>query len=401
MTSTAIPAHVPANLIGSFPLVLGQVTDENPFDRIIPDIHEGPVAIYVPGGYLNMEGAWVFRRAVDLQFVYADTEHFSVKDFAPFSKLLGDSWNLVPAEIDQPDHDLFRLVLNPLFAPRRMAALESSVRTYARQYIDAFKQQGHCEFVNDFAFRFPIAVFLELMGLPMSRVEEFLVWEKGLLHDPDINNIIAATRAVKNYLLEEIAERRKNPRDDLITYGLNAEINGRKWTEDELFGFCFNLFIGGMDTVSTTVALHFRHLAERPDHQQYLRENPDKIPSAVEELMRAYAPAMQARTCIKPVRIAGAQVLPGDKVLMTPMIANRDPEAFENPNEIRLDRNPRHLNFGYGIHRCLGAPLARREVIIAIEEFLKAIPQFRIASGAKIITHLGGVIQPDCLPLVW
>jgi cytochrome P450 len=401
MSATSIPAHVPQSLIGSFPLVLGQVTEENPFDRIIPDIHKGPVAMYVPGGYLGIEGAWVFRRAVDLQNVYADTEHFSVKDFAPFSKFLGDSWSLVPAEIDPPNHGFFRAALNPLFAPRRMAALEQRVRTYARQYIDEFKHKGQCEFVNEFAFRFPIAVFLELMGLPMSKVEEFLLWEKGLLHDPDVNNIIAATRAVKNYLLGEIEDRRKNPRDDLITYGLNAEMNGRKWTADELFGFCFNLFIGGMDTVSTTISLHFRHLAEHPAHQTFLRDHPDQIPTAIEELMRAYAPAMQARTCIKPVQIAGAQVMPGDKVIMTPMIANRDPEAFDNPNAIILDRHPRHLNFGYGVHRCLGAPLARREVIIALEEFLQAIPQFRIAPDAKIRTFLGGVIQPDCLPLVW
>lgn len=401
MNSPAIPAHVPPNLIGTFPLVLGEVTEENPFHRIIPDIHKGPAVRYVPNGYLGIEGAWLFRRAEDLQTIALDTEHFSNKDFAPFAKFLGESWNLLPAEQDPPMHGLYREIINPLFTPRRMAALENRVRELAQLYIEPLKSRSECEFLSDFSFRFPIAVFLELMGLSMSNVEQFLEWEMGLLHEPDIAKITAATRAVCDYLLEQMDIRRKNPTDDLISFGLKAEVQGRKLTDDELMGWCFNLFIGGMDTVSTTTALFFRHLAENPEHQSFLREHPEKIPEAVEELMRVYSPSTTARTCVKQVTVAGVQVMPGDKVIMSWPVANHDPEAFENPDKVILDRNPRHQAFAFGIHRCVGAPLARREVIIAMQEFLKAIPQFRIKPGAKITTFLGGTIQPDCLPLVW
>lgn len=396
-----VPAHVPANLVGSYPLILGATTLENPFHRIIPQIHEGPEVMWCANGYLGHFPAWVFRRAKDLQAIYLDNEHFSSKDFAPFAKLLGDSWNNVPAEMDPPMHGLYRNMINPQFTPRKMAGLENRVREFAQMYINKFKDKGQCEFMSEFAFRFPINVFLELMGLPMDKVETFLDWENGLLHEHEIPKIIQATRNVKEYLWSEIEERRKNPRDDLITFGIQAEIDGRKLTDDELFGFCFNLFIGGMDTVSTNVAWQFRHLAENPADQAKLRANPELIPTATEEMFRAYAAVTTARTCIKPVVINGAQLMPGDKILMATTLANSDPAEFENPGEVRLDRNPRHLTFGTGIHRCVGAPLARREVIIALEEFLKAIPEFRIAPDAKIVTQLGGVVQPETLPLVW
>jgi len=399
--SAAIPAHVPPHLVGEYPLVLGATTFDNPFHKLIPQLMEGPEVMWVPNGYLGHFPAWVFRRAKDLQQIYLDNEHFSSKDFAPFAKLLGENWNNVPAEVDPPMHGLFRNMVNPRFTPRRMAALEGRVREFAQFYINKFKDKGHCEFMNEFAFRFPINVFLELMGLPMDKVDTFLEWENGLLHEHDMAKVAEATRNVKNYLMGEIEERRKNPRDDLITFGVEAEIDGRKMTEDELFGFCFNLFIGGMDTVSTNTAWQFRHLAENPQDQAKLRANPELIPTATEEMFRAYAAVTTARTCIKPVQIHGVQLMPGDKILMATTLVNRDPNEFENPNEVRLDRNPRHLTFGTGIHRCVGAPLARREVIIAIEEFLKAIPEFRIAPDAKIRTQLGGVIQPETLPLVW
>jgi len=396
-----IPAHVPAELVGSHPLVLGNTTEEDPFERIIPDIHKGPAAVYVPGGCLGMENAWFFRRAKDLQAIFADTEHIAVKDAAPFAKLMGEHWQILPVDVDPPIHTHFRIALNPLFSPRRMAAMEERVRHLARHYIEKFKNRGECEFVSEFALSFPIAVFLELIDLPLSELDTFLKWERGLLHDPNVQNMIAATRATKEYLLGVIEERKKNPGEDLISFALGAKVDGRPWTEEEVFGFAFNMFLGGLDTVSSSLGLQFRHLAARPDHQNYLRENPDKIPVAIEEMFRAYAAALAVRTCVKAVEIGGVHLMPGDKIVMTPMVANRDPDEYANPNEVILDRNPRSQNFGFGPHRCLGAPLARREVIIAYREFLGAIPEFSIAPNAKITTELGNVIQLDRLPLVW
>jgi cytochrome P450 len=253
----------------------------------------------------------------------------------------------------------------------------------------------------DFAFEFPIKVFLELMGLPLELTKEFLKWEFGLLHSSNISDIISATRSVVDYLRGEIADRMVNPKDDLITYGVQAEIEGRKLTDDELVGFAFNLFIGGLDTVSTHMGLQFRHLAEHPDHQATLRAHPEMINDAVEEMMRGYAAVTTFRTCAKPIKVQGVQFLPGDKIAMATTLAGRDPEAYERPNEIILDRKSQHVSFAYGPHLCVGLHLARREMRIAMQEFLANIPAFGLQPGAVIRSHLGGMIQPVELPLVW
>ena len=222
----------------------------------------------------------------------------------------------------------------------------------------------------EFAFRFPTSVFLELMSLPMDRVDEFLSWEKKLLHSDNLADIADGVRSIRDHLLGVIEERRRHPGEDFISIGLAARIEGRSLSADELMGFCFGLFVGGMDTVSTNMGLHFRHLAQNKAHQDRLRANPTEIPVALEELLRAYSAVTTFRTCIKPVQIAGVQIMPGDKVAMATTLANRDPEAFSQPNEVQLDRNPRQMTFGYGPHRCVGAPLARRELTTAMEEFL-------------------------------
>jgi cytochrome P450 len=275
------------------------------------------------------------------------------------------------------------------------------VRGYARSAIDRFKDQGHCEIMNDFAFEFPIRVFIDLMGLPQENMAQFLAWEHQLLHGMNLAELTSATQSVTTYLREEIEKRRKNPTDDFISYGLNVEFGGRGLNDDEMMGYCFNLFVGGLDTVSTNIGHQFRHLAEHPDHQAYLRHEPGKIGEAVEELMRAYAASVTPRRCVKQVEIGGVTMMPGDPVLMAPFLANRDPEEFADPDNVILDRKPRHVSFGFGPHMCIGMHLAKRELRIAIEEFLVAIPEFRITPGAEVESYLGGMITPIKLPLSW
>ncbi len=155
------------------------------------------------------------------------------------------------------------------------------------------------------------------MGLPLSRTRHFLEWEMTLLHHQDVTIIAAATREVVAYLRGEIADRRANPTDDLISYGVQAQIDGRGLTEDELLGFTFNLFLGGLDTISTHIGLQLRHLAEHPPDQAKLRSQPDLIPQAIEEMMRAYAGVTTFRTCKKALNFNGVTMMPGDKIAMS------------------------------------------------------------------------------------
>lgn len=396
-----IPDHVPADLVKpDFPFIFGTTTDRDPFDDMAMGVHEGPDIIYAPHAYPGGTAAWVPRRMAHMRTIYLDTEHFSSTDFSPFSKLVGGNWINSPAELDPPAHGPFRQMVNPAFTPKAMAALEGKIRQYAIEYIDAFAARGSCEFMSEFAFEFPIKVFMDLMGLPHDRVAEFMEWEMNLLHNHDLSKIAEATRNVLDYLGGEIEDRRANPRDDLISFGVQGRIGDRPLTQDELLGFMFNLFIGGLDTVSTNMGLHFRHLGSAMEDQTHLRAKPSEIPHAIDELMRAYGAVTTFRTCIKETEVGGVRFMPGEKVAMSTTLAGRDPAEFDAPTQVRLDRKPRHVGFGFGIHTCVGMHLARRELRIAMEEFLARIPQFRIAPGHTVECHLG-MIQPVALPLVW
>jgi cytochrome P450 len=325
-----IPAHVPAELVRPFPYILGAKTKVPPHS-FIKAIHEGPEVIWAERCFNGVRGAWVPRRAEDLQRIYHDNEHYTSRGFAPFADLVGDTWYFVPAELDPPKHSLMRAAINPLFTPKRMAALEDKIRGYAREAIATFRDRGSCEFMSEFAFEFPVKVFMEMMGLPQSGVKQFLAWEHGFIHEHDLEKVKDATRAVVAYLREQIEDRRGNPRDDFITFGVQAEVEGRKFDDNELVGFCVNLFLGGLDTVSSTMGMHFLHLAERPDHQAILRAKPEMTPDAIEEMMRAYATVATSRECIKEDKIGGVTVKPGDKVHMATFLASHDPAAYPNP----------------------------------------------------------------------
>lgn len=395
-----IPDHVPADLVRPFPFVFGMTTDKDPFNDLAASVHEGPELIYAPHAYPGGTPAWIPRRMEDMRAIYLDTDHFTTHDFSPFSKLTGGTWINSPVELDPPAHGPFRQMVNPAFTPKAMAALEGKIREYAIEYIDGFAARGSCEFMSDFAFEFPIKVFMELMGLPHDRVAEFMEWEMNLLHNHDLSKIADATRKVVAYLSAEIDDRRANPRNDLISFGVAGQIEGRPLTQDELVGFMFNLFIGGLDTVSTNMGLQFWHLATHPEDQAALRANPANIPHAIDELMRAYGAVTTFRTCKKETTIRGVTIKPGDKVAMSTTLAGRDPAEFENPGLVDFSRRPRHVGFGFGIHTCVGMHLARRELRIAMEEFLARIPAFTLESGHTVTCHMG-MIQPVTLPLVW
>jgi cytochrome P450 len=283
-----------------------------------------------------------------------------------------------------------------------MMALDGRVRARARELIAGFKERGACEFVSEFAVPFPVSIFLDMVGLPQDQIQQFVEWERGLIHTTDADTRLNSLRAIKRLLVDTIEARKRNPGDDLISEALTLEVDGRKWTDDELFGYCFNLYLGGLDTVTSNLSLHFYHLATRPEDQRIMRANSqqDNV-VAIEELLRAYAAASTTRICTKPYEVAGETIMPGDVIIMATALPARDPEAYESPDEIRLDRRPIHVTLGHSFHRCLGQHLARRELQTAIEEFLRAIPQFRVEPRFEVPFFLGNVIHVPELRLNW
>lgn len=380
-------------------LYSNKIVHRHPHETIIPEIHDGPPVFYTQ---TPMAKAWIVRRGATLRAIYNDTDNFHKKGNSGFARMIGEDWAVIPTELDPPVHTAFRSALNPVYSPSRMAALDNSVRERAQTLIGRFKAKGGCEFIQDFAVSFPVSIFLDLIGLPQDRTDEFLKYETTLLRDPDMDHRVASVLAVKQILIEAIEERKANPADDLISKTLELEVDGRRWTDREVFGHCFNLYLGGLDTVTANLGLQFHHLATHADDQTTMRTNTAMQNAvAVEELLRAYAAVTTLRIVSKPVEIDGAQMQPGEVVFMSTPLAGRDPEGYDQVNEVRLDRKPTHVTLGHGIHRCLGQHLARRELQIAIAEFTREIPGFGIEPGFDVPFFWGNVIHVAELPLVW
>lgn len=401
MTVAALPSHVPPELAMEFPLTTRTIGYTNPFAEIIPEIHKGPAVFWGTNIFPGPQGGWVVRRQEDLIKVYENTTDFIKKGNSEFSTMIGEQWDVIPTELDPPKHTAFRRALEPVFSPKKMAELENKVAGRADEFIDKFADRGEVEFIKEFATPFPCTIVLDLLGLDCGRLEEFLNWEHNLLHTNDLSARQEAIRTLKAFLLAEIEDREKNPRDDLISNALTLEADGRKWTKTEVFGHCFNLFIGGLDTVTANLGHQFHHLATHPEDQRFLRENPDKIGLAVLELMRAYGAVTTMRICAKDTEIGGITIKAGDRVAMSTPLGSNDPEVYDSPQEVRLDRRPIHVSLGHGIHRCLGAHLARREINVAIKEMLTRLPEFRLKPGFKTPYLMSNVMHVQELQLVW
>jgi cytochrome P450 len=402
MATLDVAQSVSPKVVGHCALFDRRIVYENPYETIIPEIHAGPAVFYADNISVGPRPGWLVRRHADLRKIYSDAENFHKRGNTGFAQMIGENWDIIPTELDPPMHTGFRAALNPIFAASKIMKLDALVRERARFFIDKFKDRGSCEFVTEFGVNFPISIFLDLVGLEQERRPQFLSWENQLLHGTDHEARITSVRAVKDLLLEAIQDRKKKPGTDLISQALELKVDGRKWTDDEVFGHCFNLYLGGLDTVTSNMGLHFHHLATTPADQDVMRNNTStQNVVAIEELLRGYAAVTTNRICSKRYEIGGQTMLPGDFIAMSTPLAGRDPEAYEAPNEIRLGRRPTHLTLGHSIHRCLGQHLARRELQTAIEEFLKAIPRFRVEPGFKVPFFLGNVIHIPTLPLTW
>jgi cytochrome P450 len=334
--------------------------------------------------------------------VYQDAELFSSHHNADFARLIGEDWPLLPLEADPPNHAAWRILLNPIFAPARMRALEDDIEALARKLVDGILAKGETEFMADFGEVFPVQIFLKLFGLPLEHTEQFLKWENLLLHSRTIEGRQEGARAIVAYLRKVIAERRVDPVDDLLSYVATTEIEGRKLTPDEALGVAFLLYSAGLDTVANMLGFMFKHFAEHPQDQQKLRDDPALIPDALEELMRAYPIVVSGREVTRDVEFHGVKMRKGDVVSLATMLAGRDEREFPNPDVVDFGREKvSHITFAAGPHRCVGSHLARRELRIAVEEWLKRVPPFRIKPSERAVTHGVGVFGVEKLPLIW
>ncbi|WP_150304393.1 cytochrome P450 [Pseudomonas saliphila] len=402
--TNAIPSNVPAHLVQDFDLWAALTAQGENAYAWAAKLHESmPPIFWVPSlGFLP--GTWIPRRSEELRRILQDPETFSSAGLTPYPMLLGESWRLAPLEVDPPDHAKYRALLNPLFTPKKVNALEEDIRQLATQLIDDIAQTGRCDFNEDFAKPFPTLIFLKLMSWPLEHRPLFQHWTQTLIKSSDPQVVTDNAREITGWIRARIAECRANPGDDFTSYLLASQIDGRPLTDDEMLGINFLIFIGGLDTVTSTIGLFFRHLARNPEQQAQLRADPSLISDAVEEMLRSYSIVNMRRTVARDVQIGEATMKKGDIVLISTELANLDPEVFDQPEKVDFLRSAGHaphMAFSYGVHRCVGSHLARRELRIALELWLTKVPPFRIASGTTPRFNAFGIFGMEELHLEW
>lgn len=383
------------------------------FSHYDPAYAADPVAVWremrdtCPVGRSDaFRGMWVPVRHADIEAVARDTEHFSSRSplVAEFGAMSDFGIEVPPISSDPPYHTGFRSLLLPFFAPGRIDALEPAIAAHADRRIDAFIDRGTFDGSADLAQHIPVAVIAGMLGIPDSDGDQFRTWVHQLLEVAPTDIGVAATNLIEFhlYLQEQIALRREHPGDDLVSFLLGAELEGRPLTEQELFGGCLLLLMAGIDTTWSAIGASLWHLALHPEDQHRMRTDPSVWPTAIEELLRAYAPVTMAREVVADVELGGCPMKAGDPLLLPFPAANRDPEAFDDPDHVDLDRaRNRHLAFGVGIHRCLGSNLARLELRVTLQRALDRIPPFHLADPTAVTWSRGQVRGPRVLPLTF
>lgn len=365
--------------------------------RIVRDA--GPVVRDAHGAYLVSDAeavSWVLRHP----------ELFSSK--RAFDSL-GSPIPIVPVASDPPEHTRYRQLLRPFFGARGTARWLPEVRSLAAALIDGFIERGRCDLVPDFAIPLPAQVFLTLFGLPLEDRDRLIGWKEAVLGavgisgaEPPTDSSIALAAELYEYLVSHIAERRHRGGADVLSQ-LVTDGGEQRLTDDEVLGLSFLFVLAGLDTVTSALSMAFAALASQPGLRHQIVDDPALIPDAVEELLRFDGPVVTVpRVATRDVEVAG-HLIPADSFVAVAIgAANRDPAGHQNPDAVDFRRPESHLAFGAGPHGCLGAHLARMEMRVALEEWHRRIPDYRLEPGAGPEPGWpAALIGLDHLPLVF
>ena len=329
-------------------------------------------------------GFWTITSYADVCAAEHDWDTFSVSP-SMILPSFGTDRPLIPLDIDPPALTRFRQILLPFFTPQRMDTLLPRTREIAGQLLDDLAY-GEVVDASPYARLLPAMVFGEYCGFPMADAAQFDQWVDDIVFARTDDESIARSAAadVYDYFRSLIALRRSEPGSDVISALLEADHAGGPLDDDEMLDICYLLFVAGLETTAGAIRVALWHLAQHPDELALLAADPSLIPAATEEFLRALSPVQaMARTLRLDTRIGDVDMRAGERVVLAFGAANRDPDVFECPYEVRIDRSPNaHVAFGIGAHRCLGSNLARREVNVALEEFIRRFPRFELAEPA-------------------
>jgi cytochrome P450 len=351
-------------------------------------------------------GGWLPTRYEDVAAIAYDTEHFSsraiiMSNFRPPGELapVGGS---PPISSDPPFHHDARRLLLAAFTRPSVTKQEPATRAFCHSLIDAFEGQDVVDAAADYAQHIPVRVIADMLGFPPQDGPRFREFVENLLEGINLpaDERIARLSRLFDYLLEQVHDHIDNPREDLTTYLINAELHGRKLDPAHVVGTMALLLIAGIDTTWSAIGASLWHLARTPEDRTRLVADPRLLPTAMEEFLRAYAPVTMARLVKDDMRWRGADMKTDDWILLSFPAANRDPAQFDRAGEVLIDREVnRHAAFGLGIHRCVGSHLARMELRVALEAWLERIPAFSLDDPSAVTWSAGQIRGPRTLPL--
>ncbi|MFT0802657.1 cytochrome P450 [Bacillus swezeyi] len=289
---------------------------------------------------------------------------------------------------DTPDHTRLRSLVHQAFTPRTIENLRSSIEQITERLLDEMEKENETDIMKSFASPLPFIVISELMGIPKEDRSQFQIWTSAMVDTSESNRELTnqALREFKSYIGKLIDERRIYPKDDLISKLVHAEEDGQKLNEKELYSMLFLLVVAGLETTVNLLGSGTLALLQHREELEKLQQHPEMIDTAVEELLRYTSPVvmMANRWAIEDFTYKGHSIKKGDMIFIGIGSANRDPERFENPETFDITRTPnRHISFGFGIHFCLGAPLARLEGQIAFNALLKRFPNIELAIASE------------------
>lgn len=356
-------------------------------------------------------GFWALTRYRDVHDALTDHQRFSSRhDLDPDSPFQGVTipsppMRFVPVEVDPPEFFAYRRLLNPLFSPAAVAAVRHRIVAYTDWCLDRVAPTGRIDFVHDLASPVPAMITLEIMGLPVADWPRFATTFHDLAASPPgsqpFEAAVASAAVIGEELHRLVAERRSRP--DRVRRGgldamVDAEVGGRPLPEELVVDMVRLVLAGGIDTTTGAAAGAFVHLGSQLDDRRRLAEDPTLLPTAADEVVRWTTPTpLLGRTTTCPVDLGPVPGAPApvraaahERVMLNLFAANRDPAAFPDPDELVLDRHPnRHVAFGAGIHRCVGANLARAELQVMMERVLARMPDYRLEPGVTRYTSAG------------
>lgn len=358
---------------------------------------EAPDVFYTP----RNGGHWIVTRFEQVQQITQDPAHFSVREMQ--IPRVPEPPVFLPLSLDPPDNQAYRQALMPSFSPKAVKELEGRIRQWAEHLVDAVADKGSCDFVHDVTEMFPVSIFMELMGMDLTRLREFLeLSSRFFAMQNNAPELMKATGAIVGVMTEYILEKQKNPDGALISQLAQAQINGRPISLGELQNMCLLLFAGGTHTVTNLSAFAYWQLAADPALQALLVAHPERIPDFVDEALRMFGVINTPRIVAQDCERFGVTFREGDMVLCMLSLASRDDRMNADPDRFDIDRKKReYTTFSKGPHLCVGHFLARAELRILTETWLKRIHSFSLKPGASQSYSTGTTYALNTLPLVW